>query len=229
MQVKITLPLPPSTNELIGKSQKGRKFYGSKKKNMYFNEVFYLLHNNNLTKLMLKKELEVKVKFYIKRASCSDIDNRFKALFDALTHAGIFKDDSQICKLSSEKHKSSNERAVIEINEIENFIPYDNLKLPLPPASKIWQIETREEKIYFDKIFKICEDYFSKIECDKKSNINIDIFIKKSAGGEMDRRIYSLIRALRFAKITGKYSLNAQECYSDEEHAVIEFKQKNGE
>ena len=36
-----------------------------------------------------------------------DIDNYFKALFDALEHAGVYENDNQIKKLNAEMHNKS--------------------------------------------------------------------------------------------------------------------------
>lgn len=89
----LNLPLPPSVNSYrtifrgrMGISKAGREF--KEKVSDYVAEY-------NVPKLGAAR-LEMKVTLYPRDKRKQDIDNRIKALWDALCDAGVFDDDSQI-------------------------------------------------------------------------------------------------------------------------------------
>lgn len=49
----------------------------------------------------LSEKLDVSMVLYPPDARRRDLDNYFKAVFDAMTHARLWQDDSQICQLSA--------------------------------------------------------------------------------------------------------------------------------
>ncbi|SQJ22202.1 Crossover junction endodeoxyribonuclease rusA [Serratia rubidaea] len=102
----LTLPFPPSVNgywrapnkgSLRGRhliSDRGRKFNSE--------ALASILEQLNRKPRALTCDLAVSVVFYPPSRARRDLDNYFKALFDAMTKAGIWLDDSQIKKLSAE-------------------------------------------------------------------------------------------------------------------------------
>lgn len=67
---------------------------------------------------MIKGEVEIDYKFYIKHFSTSDIDNFIKPFQDILVKNGAIEDDSKIIRITAEKIKSNEERIEVEINKI---------------------------------------------------------------------------------------------------------------
>ena len=97
----LELPYPPSVNHYwrrVGArtliSREGRRFRQS---------VLKILAAIGVRPLGSK--LDVHVEAYPPDHRRRDIDNIAKALLDALEHGGAYRDDSQIVKLSIEKHE----------------------------------------------------------------------------------------------------------------------------
>jgi len=89
----LNLPLPPSVNSYrtifrnrMGISKAGREFKL---------QVQDYVIANCVPKLG-EKRLEMQVTLYPRDRRKQDIDNRIKALWDALADAGVYEDDSQI-------------------------------------------------------------------------------------------------------------------------------------
>lgn len=96
----LNLPLPPSVNSYrtifrnrMGISAAGRKFK---------EEVQDYVIEYRVPKLGSAR-LEMKVVLYPRDRRKQDIDNRIKALWDALGNAGVFDDDEQIDVLHIER------------------------------------------------------------------------------------------------------------------------------
>ncbi len=67
----------------------------------------------------LAGKLAVEVEIYPPDNRRRDVDNIQKALLDALQHGGAYVDDSQIVKLSLEKHEPlPGGRTVVKIREL---------------------------------------------------------------------------------------------------------------
>ncbi len=66
--------------------------------------------------------LEVRIEFYPPDRRRRDLDNLLKCALDALQHAGVYEDDSQIAKLTAIKHNPvpPDGLAFIRIN---NYVP----------------------------------------------------------------------------------------------------------
>ena len=96
----LNLPLPPSVNSYrtifrgrMGISKAGREFKA---------QVSDYVVEYRVPKLG-KSRLEMKVIIYPRDRRKQDIDNRIKALWDALGDAGVFDDDEQIDVLVIER------------------------------------------------------------------------------------------------------------------------------
>lgn len=100
------LPLPPSVNHYWGyavKRVKGRPIvhcYLTSKAQAYRDEVRLILHLcRNPATPPLKGRLKAVITLHQKTRHKTDVDNFNKGLLDALTHAGVYQDDSQIDEL----------------------------------------------------------------------------------------------------------------------------------
>lgn len=96
----LNLPLPPSVNSYrtifrgrMGISKAGRAFK---------EQVSDYVAEYRVPKLGAAR-LEMKVVLYPRDRRKQDIDNRIKALWDALTDAGVFDDDEQVDVLIVER------------------------------------------------------------------------------------------------------------------------------
>lgn len=92
----IELPFPPSMNT-YWRNVKGRTLI-SKKGREYRKAVIDIFKNYSSPKLTAR--ISVEIDFYPPDRRRRDIDNSLKAPLDALTHAGVWEDDSQIDRLS---------------------------------------------------------------------------------------------------------------------------------
>jgi crossover junction endodeoxyribonuclease RusA len=86
------LPYPPTVNHIYKRDKRGRVFMDARAK-AYREEVILIIGKGHTT---LLSEISVRVDAYMPDKRKRDIDNICKALFDAMTHAGVWKDDSQI-------------------------------------------------------------------------------------------------------------------------------------
>ena len=89
----LNLPLPPSVNSYWGFS--GHRRFLTKEANEFKRAVADYVLEYRVPKLA-KARLEFTVTLHFKDRRANDIDNRVKALWDALVNANVFDDDSQI-------------------------------------------------------------------------------------------------------------------------------------
>ena len=97
--IELELPFPPSVNHYYRRV--GPRTLISREGRAYRERVCAIL-----TALGIKPmagPLDVQVEIYPPDRRRRDIDNVQKALFDALEHAGAYKNDSQIVRLAIEK------------------------------------------------------------------------------------------------------------------------------
>ena len=94
--IEITLPFPPTVNTYWRKwnnrmviSEKGRAY----------REIVGDLMTIQGKVFHTSKPLRVEIKAYRPDKRRRDLDNLLKATFDALAHAGVYEDDSQIVDL----------------------------------------------------------------------------------------------------------------------------------
>ena len=97
----LTLPFPPSVNG----------YWRSTRKGVLFSERGRIFRSNALASIYqqlrsrptaLLTELDVHLVLYPPTRAKRDLDNFQKALIDGLTHAGIWKDDSQVKRMTVE-------------------------------------------------------------------------------------------------------------------------------
>ena len=96
MGYSLTLPLSPSINSYYGAA--GNRRYIKAAGVAFRAQVVLAVALAKMPKLTGRLCLVIRVFPRDKRAS--DLDNRVKSLQDALQHAGVFEDDSQIDDLS---------------------------------------------------------------------------------------------------------------------------------
>jgi len=94
-QIKLTLPYPPTVNHYWGQLG-SKKFLGKKGKE--FREAVFLCAYI-ARKCTLNARLHMEVYLYPPDNRKRDVDNVLKPLLDALEHASIYENDSQIDKL----------------------------------------------------------------------------------------------------------------------------------
>jgi crossover junction endodeoxyribonuclease RusA len=92
----LVLPLPPSVNTYWRKSPRG--MYITKSGVDFRKQVAEIVAERRALKFGTSR-LFMAVRLCMRDRRASDLDNRMKALCDALEHAGVFDDDEQIDEL----------------------------------------------------------------------------------------------------------------------------------
>lgn len=92
----ITLPLPPSVNTYWRKSPHGMYITAQGKE--FRQRVAEIIAERECLKFGTSR-LFMAVRLCMRDRRAADLDNRLKALCDALEHAGVFDDDEQIDEL----------------------------------------------------------------------------------------------------------------------------------
>lgn len=110
LKYELNLPWPPSVNHcwLHLNWRNSRSVILTKNGKLFRALVERLIRekrdNGKIPEQPLDGALEVKMKLYPPDKRRRDIDNYSKAVFDALTHGGFWKDDSQVVRQIIEKH-----------------------------------------------------------------------------------------------------------------------------
>ncbi|MDU4095343.1 MAG: RusA family crossover junction endodeoxyribonuclease [Pantoea sp.] len=99
--MKLILPFPPSVNGYWRATNKGMKISASGRC-FRANAIAAVYEQLRCRPKPLTQPVEVKVVLYPPNRGRRDLDNFQKALFDSLTHAGVWVDDSQIKRFSVE-------------------------------------------------------------------------------------------------------------------------------
>jgi crossover junction endodeoxyribonuclease RusA len=92
----ITLPLPPSVNSYWLRSPRG--MFISKQGVEFRRQVAEIVAERSVMKFGTAR-LFMAVRICMRSKKKADLDNRLKALCDALEHAGVFDNDEQIDEL----------------------------------------------------------------------------------------------------------------------------------
>lgn len=104
--MKLTLPFPPSVNGYWRAPNKGAsigKHLVSERGRKYQAETYAMVIEQLRRKpKAITDNVSVSVVLFPPTKARRDLDNYFKALFDALTKANVWADDSQIKKLNAE-------------------------------------------------------------------------------------------------------------------------------
>lgn len=121
----LTLPFPPSVNGYWRApnkgSLKGRHLVSDRGRKFNSEALASILEQLNPKPRALTCDLSVSVVFYPPTQARRDLDNYFKALFDAMTRAGVWLDDSQIKKLSAEWGPvTKGGKVTLHISEVAN-------------------------------------------------------------------------------------------------------------
>lgn len=119
MRIELTLPAPPSINSYLKNSKSGHN-YLSKEAKEFRSEVVNIVSKAGFYNLKLSGRLSYYALYYPKDLRKRDLDNFCtKSVLDALTHSGIYIDDSQIDIIHYERReKFINGKIEIVIEEI---------------------------------------------------------------------------------------------------------------
>lgn len=110
----LTLPYPPSVNTYWRTTRTGGRVYLSAAAKDYRNRVYESVSCSS----PLTGRLRVVVRLRMPDRRRRDIDNITKSLLDALEHAGVFEDDSQIDELRVSRGEVLKPgAAIVEITE----------------------------------------------------------------------------------------------------------------
>ena len=114
--MEITLPWPPSVNS-YWRTFQGRMIISAKGRD--YREAVCVLVQRLGVDAGYKNKLVVEIEAYQPDKRRRDLDNLLKAPLDALTHAGVYKDDSQISDLRIHWGPTIGGMLKIKIKEIE--------------------------------------------------------------------------------------------------------------
>lgn len=93
---ELELPWPPSVNHYY--RHVGPRVLISREGRRYRERIVNKLAAENVC--MLTEKVELHIELYPPDNRRRDIDNLLKCLLDALQHGGLYRDDSQVCKLT---------------------------------------------------------------------------------------------------------------------------------
>lgn len=117
MNLSISMPWPPSTNSIW--RNVGSKTVLSKTARAYRNKARGELLAQGMANKKLSGRVAMRVTLYPGDNRAFDIDNKLKALLDALTYSKVWLDDGQVDQIlvmrSKERRKGG--EAVVEIQE----------------------------------------------------------------------------------------------------------------
>lgn len=114
----LNLPLPPSINHYWG-SHGHRRFVSKAGKEFKLAIQDYVIAN--CVPKLGEKRLQMEVTLYPRDRRKQDIDNRIKALWDALADAGVFDNDEQIDVLIVQRGEiRKGGGCLVMIEELEN-------------------------------------------------------------------------------------------------------------
>jgi len=117
--IVLTLPFPPSVNTYWRNIGRGRTLI-SKRGRQYRDDVVGQVANRLIAPLQCS--LHVAITLHAPDKRRRDVDNYLKAPLDALTHAGVWADDSQIDRLSVQRGENiAGGAAVVVIGKPEDF------------------------------------------------------------------------------------------------------------
>ncbi|MFV8907073.1 RusA family crossover junction endodeoxyribonuclease [Serratia fonticola] len=102
----LTLPFPPSMNSYWRSPNKGalkgRHLISERGRKFRTEAIARVLEQLRRQPKPITADIAVTVVFCPPNNASRDLDNYFKALFDAMTHAGVWLDDSQVKRIAAE-------------------------------------------------------------------------------------------------------------------------------
>jgi Holliday junction resolvase RusA-like endonuclease len=96
----------------VNKAWRGGARYRTNDYKDFEKEVMY-----QLPKIIIKGDVEMFYKFFIKTYNRTDVSNLIKCVEDIIVKAGLIEDDRKVIKLTAEKYKSDKESINIIIKE----------------------------------------------------------------------------------------------------------------
>lgn len=119
MNFKICLPYPPSINNYYG--VRGNRRFIKKEGKQFREDVIHLLKaEDKLPSEPFQGRVEVNIELHTPDKRRRDLDNVRKAVYDAMTNAGVWKDDCQVYRDSGVKIDDGNNCVVVEIKQYED-------------------------------------------------------------------------------------------------------------
>lgn len=123
--LEILLPYPPSANKLwtVGRSANGRgRTIASAEYSNWLRLVQVWAWRNGGFPRLDAPMYDVEIVFFPPRRGKIDVDNRNKAILDALTRLGVWKDDSLVVRLTTTRGLPAEEPfAVVRITPLDSF------------------------------------------------------------------------------------------------------------
>lgn len=118
--ITLILPFPPSMNT-YWRNLNGRTLLSAKGRKYKTDVVYAVYEQLKRVPKPITDNVAVKVEFYPPNNIRRDMDNYFKALFDSLTTAGVWADDSQIKRIDADWCESvTNGNTIISIITLED-------------------------------------------------------------------------------------------------------------
>lgn len=102
--MRLILSYPPTSNTCYPTNKQGRRFLSPKGK-LYRQGVLADVLEQHCIFKPLQGPLGVSATFFVPDKRKRDLDNLFKALFDALKHANVYMDDDQIIEIHAFKRE----------------------------------------------------------------------------------------------------------------------------
>ena len=119
--VTFTLPFPPSINDYYRRRVKGGVYIdstGQAFRKAVVERLSFIFKGGKPT----TSDIEMQVEMYPKDRRRRDVDNILKPLLDAMEHAGVYKNDSQIKKLTIEKFEPRDKTGSVVVTITERTI-----------------------------------------------------------------------------------------------------------
>ncbi|MCL7938812.1 RusA family crossover junction endodeoxyribonuclease [Halomonas sp. ATCH28] len=113
-RMEVMMPWPPSTNSIW--RNVGKRTLLSKEARVYRNRARGELLAQGAANTKLAGRVAVEVMLYPHNARAFDIDNKLKALLDALTYSRVWLDDGQVDEIlvrRAEEHRDGGQALVI--------------------------------------------------------------------------------------------------------------------
>ena len=116
--MRLSLPYPPTLNTMYPSNKQGRRFL-SKKGRDYKNDVYAATLEQHGIFKPLTGPVRATVHLEVPDNRKRDLDNTFKAIFDALKNANVYLDDQQVIEIHAFKlPKVKGGTCTIELEEL---------------------------------------------------------------------------------------------------------------